>query len=122
MTRTPINAATLLEEAQASEHNEAYHALQKAVNYRIGAGVRLNPPNPPHFFVEILLYLASNDYGVDATVLEKTVSALKELQARGFTAAFQDGNCISCENQTSPERLQAECELDMILMKNTFEN
>jgi hypothetical protein len=118
----PLNAAALLKEAEESEHHEAYRILEKAVNYRIGVGVRLAPTIPPHFFVEILVYLAPNDDGVDVTVLEKSVSALKELQAKGFTATFQDGNCISCETQVPQERLPAEYELDKTLMKKAFEN
>jgi hypothetical protein len=119
---TTFNATILLSEAEASEHQEAYRMLEKAVSYRIGAGVRLTPPNPPHFFVEIILYLAPSDERVDVSILEKSVSTLKELQARGFTAAFQDGNCISCENQTSAEQLPREHELAKTLMKNIFSN
>ena len=121
-TAASIDPTILLNEAKASEHHEAYRTLEKAVNYRIGVGVRLNPPNPPHFFVEILLYLTPNEDHVDIAILEKSVSALKELQAKGFTATFQDGNCISCETQVPQERLPAECELEKTLIKNTFDN
>ena len=117
---TPIGVAALLEEAKASEHKEAYQTLERTVNYRIGRGVRLTPPNPPSFFVEILIYLAPDNGKVDLRVLEKSVSALRELQERGFRALFQDDNCLSCEAQVPAERLTAEYELDKALMKNIF--
>ena len=118
----PFDAATLLKEAETSEYREAYRAIEKNLNYRIGVGVRLTPPHPPSFFIEILIYLAPDDGKVDVAVLEKSVSTLRELQARGFKAAFQDDNCISCEAQVSKERLLTECELDKTLMKNIFNN
>jgi hypothetical protein len=117
---TPIGVAALLEEAKASEHKEAYQTLERTVNYRIGRGVRLTPPNPPSFFVEILIYLAPENGKVDLRVLEKIISALRELQERGFRALFQDDNCLSCEAQVPAERLTAEYERDKALMKNIF--
>jgi hypothetical protein len=115
-----IGVAALLEEAKASEHQEAYQTLERTVNYRIGRGVRLKPPNPPSFFVEILIYLAPDNGKVDLRILEKSVSALRELQERGFRALFQDDNCLSCETQVPAKRLTAEYELDKALMKNIF--
>ncbi len=112
----------LLEETKGSEHRETYHTLEKTINYRIGVGVRLNPRDPPHFFVEILLYLAPNGERVDVNYLKKSVSALKWLQNRHCSMVFQDGNCISCEKQVSPERLQNECEIDIALLKKAFRN
>jgi hypothetical protein len=117
---TPLNAAALLEEAIASEHHEAYQTSWRTVNYRIGIGVRLTPLNPPSFFVEILIYLAPDNGKVDLRVLEKSVSALRELQERGFRALFQEDNCLSCEAQVPAKRLTAEYELDKALMKNIF--
>jgi hypothetical protein len=119
---TSLDALALLRQAEASEHKEAYHILEKTQNYRIGEGVRLTPPNPPSFFVEILLFLASNNDIVYLRVLEKDVCALRELQARGFKAIFQDGNCISCEVQVPAERLQTEKEQDKTLMERIFKN
>lgn len=117
---TPLKATMLLKEAETSEHQEAYQTLEKTENYRIGVGARLTPPNLPSFFVEILIYLAPDDGKVDAAVLEKSVSTLRELQARGFKAAFQDGNCISCEKQISAAKLLREHEQATSLMKTVF--
>lgn len=115
-----LDANTLLREAEASEHKEAYRTLEKTQNYRIGAGVRLAPPNPPSFFLEILLYLAPHDGKVDVAILEKTVSTLRTLQKRGFNAMFQDGNCISCETQVSAEQMQSEYQQNKTLISSIF--
>jgi hypothetical protein len=58
-TTAPFDTEKLLTEAKASEHLEAYHTLEKNINYRIGVGVRVVAPNQPHFFLEILIYLAA---------------------------------------------------------------
>ncbi len=118
----PSDPEELLKEAGASEHQEAYHTIEKTINYRIGVGVRLNMPNPPHFFVEILLYLAPGNDRVDVTHLKKSVRALKQLQTRYSSMVFQDGNCISCEREVASERLEKECEMDKALMKKNFAN
>lgn len=115
-----FDAATLLEEARVSEHKEAYRMLDKTLNFRIGVGVRLTLPNPPSFFVEILIYLAPDNDKVDLRVLEKSISALRELQERRFRAAFEDDNCLSCEAQVPAERLATEYELDKALMRKIF--
>ena len=112
----------LLNEAIASDHHEGYHILEKTVNFRIGVGARLDPSNQPHFFIEILLYMTPDDERVDVMHLKRIVSALKRLQARHSSMVFQDGNCISCERQVSPERLQKEYAIEIALMKETFKN
>jgi hypothetical protein len=119
---TALDATTLLKEAEASEHQEAYRTLKKSLNYRIGVGVRFTPSNLPHFFVEILIYLSSDERRVDLQVLEKSLSCLRELQARKFKMAFQDDNCISCELQISEEQLTTEYELCKALTKKIFSN
>lgn len=119
---TSIDPIEMLNRAKDSEYKEAYHTFGKTVNYRIGCSVRVCRPGPPHFFVEILLYLARNDDQIDFTHLTQTVSALKNLQARHYLMVFQDGNCISCEKKVLAERLQKECETDAALMKKTYSN
>jgi hypothetical protein len=117
---TPLDAAVLLKEAKTSEHQEAYRALERTLNYRIGMGVRLTPPNPPSFFVEILVYLSPDDNKVDVRILEKSLACLKALQARNFKTIFQDNNCISCEAQVSAEKLESEYELTKSLAQSNF--
>lgn len=116
-----LNATTLLKEAENSEHQEAYRTLEKTLNYRISVGARLTPPNPPYFFIEILIYLSIDDGKVDLRVLEKSLSCLRELQARRFKTVFQDGNCIACEEQVSKEKLKPEYERAKSLIAKIFD-
>jgi len=98
----------LLEEAKAGGHREAYKTLNKESNFRIGVGVRLTPTNVPSFFVEILVYLCHSLSEADLIVLEKSLSCLKQLQARNFSLTCQDGNCVSCEKATTIQNLPQE--------------
>jgi hypothetical protein len=116
----PLDAAALLEEAKASEHEEAYRTLDKNQNFRIGVGVRLTPPNPPSFFVEILIYLCPSFRNADLTVLEKSLTCLKELKAKNYTLTCQDGNCVSCEATVSSGRLAGEYGKVKALMNASF--
>jgi hypothetical protein len=103
-----LEVKALLEEAKASEHREAYKTLDRNPNFRIGIGVRLTPPNTPSFFVEILVYLCPSLSDADLTVLEKSLTCLKRLQARNFSLTCQDGNCVSCEKTTPVQNLPEE--------------
>ncbi len=118
--KTPLDAAALLEEAKASEHKEAYRTLERNRNYRIGVGVRLAPPNPPTFFVEILIYLCHSFSNADLDALEKSLICLKELKARNYALTCQDGNCISCEAAVSAPSLVEEYTNVKALMKNSL--
>jgi hypothetical protein len=118
--QTPLDAAALLEEAEASEHKEAYRPLERNANYRIGVGVRLTPPNPPTFFVEILIYMCPTFSNADLDALEKSLACLKELKARKYSLTCQDGNCISCEAAVPKQRLAEECANVKSFMKNSF--
>ncbi|MBT0158811.1 AsnC family protein [Candidatus Bathyarchaeota archaeon A05DMB-2] len=119
-TQTPIDAAALLKEAEASEHKEAYRTLERNPNYRIGVGVRLIPPNPPNFFVEILIYLCPSFSNADLDALERSLTCLKELKGRNYALTCQDGNCISCEASLPKQRLAEEYADVKALMKNSF--
>jgi hypothetical protein len=105
---TPFDAEALLEEAKTSEHQEAYRTLERNPNYRIGLGVRLTPPTPPYFFVEILIYLCRSFSNADLAALEKSLTCLKELKARNYALTCQDGNCVSCEAAVSAPDLTEE--------------
>ena len=116
----PLDAAALLEAAKTSEHGEAYRTLDKNQNFRIGVGVRLAPSNPPSFFVEILIYLCPSFRNADLTVLEKSLTCLKELKAKNYTLTCQDGNCVSCEATVSSARLAGEYGKVKALMNASF--
>ena len=119
-TEKTIDTNTLIAEAASSEHKEAYKTLDRNLNYRIGVGARTAPPNPPSFFVEILIYLSRDDNKVDVRILEKSIACFKELQARNFKTVFQDDNCISCEAQVSGEKLESEYQLIKSLVQSIF--
>jgi hypothetical protein len=103
-----FDAKTLIEEAKASEHREAYKTLDRNLNFRIGIGVRLEPPDALSFFVEILIYLCPPFSKADLRVLEKCLACLKELQVRNYSLTCQDGNCISCEKAVPSKQLAEE--------------
>jgi len=45
-----FDTKTLIEGAKSSEHREAYKTLDRNLNFRIGIGVRLKPPDA-HLFL-----------------------------------------------------------------------
>jgi hypothetical protein len=115
-----LDAKALLEDAKTSEHGEAYRTLDKNLSFRIGIGVRLTSPSAPSFFVEILIYLYPSLSTVDLEALEKSLTCLKELQARNYSLIGQDGNCISCETATSAQNLSEEYAAVKSLLKAIF--
>jgi hypothetical protein len=117
---TPFDAEALLEEAKTSVHQEAYRTLERNPNYRIGLGVRLTPPTPPYFFVEILIYLCRSFSNADLDALEKSLTCLKELKARNYALTCQDGNCVSCEAAVSAPDLTEEYAKVKALMQASF--
>ena len=117
---TTLDGKALLEEAKTSEHREAYKTLDRNPNFRIGIGVRLTSPNAPSFFVEILVYLCPTLSNADLAVLEKSLTCLKELQARNYSLTCQDGNCISCEKTTPIQKLAEEHVAVKSLTKTIF--
>jgi hypothetical protein len=118
--KTSLDAKALLEEAEASEHREAYRTLERKQNYRIGAGVRLSPPNHSTFFVEILIYLCPSFSNADLNTLEKSLTCLKELKARNYALTCQDGNCVSCEAAVPALNLAEEYATVKALMKSSL--
>jgi len=115
----PLDVKALWEAAKASEHGEAYCALDKNPNFRIGVGVRLTPSNTS-FFVEILIYLCPSFRNADLDALEKSLTCLKGLKARNYTLTCQDGNCVSCEAEVSAANLTEEYGEIKTLMKASF--
>lgn len=116
-TKMRINTNALLKEAESSEHKEAYQTLDKTQNFRIGIGVRLTPPNPPSFFIEVLIHLYSNSDAFDLKQMESSLTCLKELQARNYILTHQDDNCFSCEKVTPAQNLAEEYEAVKSLLK-----
>jgi hypothetical protein len=116
----PLDAKALVEDAKASEHGEAYRTLDKDLNFRIGIGARLTSPSAPSFFVEILIYLCRSLSTVDLEALEKSLTCLKELQARNYSLIGQDDNCISCETTTPAQNLAEEYTTVRSLLKAIF--
>ncbi len=86
MNDKPIDSTALLKKARESEHKEAYQPLDRNPNFRIGVGVRLTMPNPPSFFVEILIYLCPTSNTPDLKLLENSLICLKELKTRSYIA------------------------------------
>jgi hypothetical protein len=121
MTETqPLETTALMEAAKASDHGEAYRTLDKNPNFRIGVGARLTPPNPPYFFVEIVIYLCPSFRNADLTVLEKGLACLKELKSENYTLTCQDGSCVSCETTVPLARLAEEYDKVKTLMSASF--
>ena len=115
-----IDATALLEEAETSEHQEAYRTLERRLNYRIGVGVRITPPKLPSFFVEVIIYLCPSFEIADLDVLEKSLACLKKLKAKQYTVTCQDNNCLSCETMVPAPNLAEEYREIQTLMKESF--
>jgi len=97
----------LAKQAQNSKE-EAYVQLDKTQIYRIGVGARVNPPSTSSFFMEVIIKLSAENDEVDLQRLENTLACLKALKARGYTLAYENGNCISCETTTAVQHPKEE--------------
>ena len=104
----PIDTKALMEEAKTSRDKEAYKLLEKTPSYRIGVGARTDSPNPPSFFIEVIVKLSTENGEVNLPRLEKTLRLLKALQTRGYSLTYQDDNSISCETTTSIHEISQE--------------
>jgi len=110
MKKNLVDIRALIEEAENSEHKEAFKILDRKQDHRIGVGTRLELPDKQSFFLEVLVYLCSDKAQVDLPALEKKLKLLKKLQKRGYSLSCQDGNCITCEIIMPPQSLSAEYE------------
>jgi hypothetical protein len=106
----PVDTKALMEEAKVSRDKEAYKLLEKTLSYRIGVGARTDSPNPPSFFIEVIVKLSTENGEVNLPRLEKTLHVLRVLQERGYSLTYQDNNSISCEKTTSIHEISQECE------------
>lgn len=104
-----IYKKSLLKQAKDSEHKEAYQNINKTSNYRIGVGVRVSSaPQPPIFFIEIIISLCPNCSKADLEYLERSLKCLKKLQGNNYALTCQDGNSIMCEKLVNEKTLQTE--------------
>ena len=106
----PIDTKALVEEAKTSRDKEAYKLLEKTPSCRIGVGARVDSPNPPSFFIEVIVKLSTENDEVNLLRLEKTLRLLRALQTRGYSLTYEDDNSISCETTTSIHEISQEYE------------
>ena len=106
-----INVQALQEAAENSEHKESYIVLKKNQNYRIGVGVRLIRPNHFSFFLEVLIYICTENAQVDLPLLENKLSFLNKLHEREYVLSCQNDNSIFGEITVPAENLETEYEI-----------
>jgi hypothetical protein len=93
-TSDNIDEKRLAEEARASEPGEAYRAMAKSGEYRIGIGARVN--GGLVYFVEVVVPATSGPQ-VELGEIEKRLVVLKQLEDEGFTLTPQEDGSISGE-------------------------
>ena len=103
-----IDVKVLKSEAETSEHRESYRVIERSRNYRIGVGARLTPSGQAHYFLEVVIHLCTTPSEVNIALLEKSLTFLKELQARKYSLSCGDDGSISCEADVTPDDLDAE--------------
>jgi len=117
---TRIDTKILKAEAETSEHGESYMVLERSPNYRIGVGARLNPSGQVLCFLEVVVHLCPRPPEVDTSFIEKSVTLLKELQARKYSLSCEDDGSISCEIDLTPDNLDTEYEAVKSTVRRTF--
>ncbi len=95
-----IYVPSLLEEARISEHSESYMILEKNEDIRTGAVARTTPEETPALFLEVAVVLNPGET-VDLDTLNRKITFLKELEARGHVMSCQDGSTICSEIPTT---------------------
>ena len=108
--KSQIDIKLLKTEAKTSEHRESYRVRQRSRNYRIGVGARLGPSDQPSYFLEVVIHLCPSPPEVDTAHLEKDLTLLKELEAKGYSLSCEDDGSISCEIDLTPDDLDTEYE------------
>lgn len=104
-----MDARALEDKARTSETGEHFQELDKGTSYRIGVGARVSSPEPPSFFIEVIVNPCPGP-GVDLSLLEKNLSVLKELETRGYTVRCEDDGSIVCEVIVQPDEVDDEVE------------
>ena len=117
-----INIHSLQKEAGNSEDKEAFTVLDKMRNCRIGVGARLESPEKPIFFIEIIASLCADHHAVvDLNLLEKNLLMLRQLKERGYVLTCEEDGTISCELTVPSENLLAEYEAALLVMEECAE-
>ena len=98
-----IDVERLAEEARASDHGEAYMAMVKSEDFRIGIGARVN--GGLVYFVEVVVPVTSGPQ-VELGEMERSLDVLKRLEEEGFTLTPQEDGSISGEFLVSKARLE----------------
>ena len=109
---------SLIEEAETSRGKEAYQLLENTPSVRIGVGARSNLPNPPSFFVEVVVKLSPQSNKVNLKKLQKNLHLLQSLQSEGFILTYQEDVSISCEAIRSINEINRVCTSALALVKN----
>jgi len=109
----------LLEKARISEHNESYMVLEKNEDIRIGAVARTIPAETPALFLEVAVVLNPGET-VDLDTLNRKITILKELEARGFDMSCQDESIICAEIPTTEHSISDDIKtIKAIMTANT---
>ena len=77
-----VDTKALMEEAKASKDKEAYKLLENTSSYRIGAGARIDSPNPSTFFIELLVKLSTENDEVNLPRLVKNLTYAKSAKKK----------------------------------------
>lgn len=117
-----INIQSLQEEVKKSEVNEGFTIVTKMQNCRIGVGVRVESPETPAYFVEVLVSLCSSQHPVNLDIAEKSLFLLRQLDERGYMLNCEEDGCISCELIVPSEKLIVECEAATLIIENAQKN
>ena len=115
-----IDVEAIIKAAKTSNHKEAYQTIVTCPNYRIGVGARIDLSDDPHFFLEVLINLSGNSSEFDLSVLEKSVTCLKTLHARGYALTYEDAHWVSCETKLPLTNPKDEFLYASSLLKSTF--
>ena len=108
-----IDVERLAEEARASEHGEAYKAIAKNEDYRIGIGARVN--GGLVYFIEVVVPVTSGPQ-VELGEMERSLDVLKRLEKEGFTLTPQEDGSISGELLVHEDELERGYERTISLL------
>ena len=112
-----IDAHSLQEEANKSEDKEAFAVLTRIRDFRVGVGARLESPEQPIFFIEIIGSLCTERHVVNLNSLEKNLAILRQLKERGYVLTCEEDGTFSCELAVPSENLAAEYEAATLIIE-----
>ena len=112
-----IDAHSLQEEANKSEDKEAFVVLTRIRDFRVGVGARLESPEHPILFIEIIGSLCAERHVVNLNSLEKNLAILRQLKERGYVLTCEEDGTFSCELAVPSENLAAEYEAATLIIE-----